>query len=77
MPLVKIGGTEGAAGYGDADEGRQKGVGSRSQPYPPRQATTNYRPELRWRGNLTRMWVEALTDISCRTLTRDGDLGPK
>lgn len=34
MPLVKIGGAEGAAGYGDANEGRQKGVGSRSQPYP-------------------------------------------
>lgn len=41
-PFAKIGSTDGAVGEEEADVGREKRLGSKSQLYPPRQTTANH-----------------------------------
>lgn len=47
-PFAKVRSTDGAAGEEEADVGRDKRLGPRSQLYPPRQTTANT-----WRGRPT------------------------
>lgn len=74
VPLAKIGSTDGAAGEEEeGDVGREKRLGSRSQLSPLRQTTANHM-EREIQSTLN---TAALTDISCWSLIRDGDLGTR